>query len=293
MKATRTWLAASMGFAVGTILSVLLPAQQPPAPGATVPTPQLAESSQSVAAGPVDLVLRLQHETSDGAACAAYDAGKCCIEMAHWRAQLRRVAGGGAAGAPFACAMTSMQELDQQLLAAARTRVSKDDKGVAWSLVTLSIRPMPQTPWRCVRQLVERAATVYISSIEFAVVAKGRPGEERRLVTPLPRNSDVPALKDDEAPHEIRVAVLRERNSGALIRWCGRQKFSSDKVGDDQLKAALRSHKQDFAKIGDLHVPGIVDADGDLPWQVVVDVVDAMRSAGIDTIEFAQNGETK
>lgn len=97
------------------------------------------------------------------------------------------------------------------------------------------------------------------------------PGPGGPAVCPLP-----PPLE------EIRVFLRWDAATGATIRKVGREDVKSDA----DLLARIRLQASDYAKVGKLDPPVLVDATPDVPWQEVVHLVDLCKSERMDKIQF-------
>ena len=84
-----------------------------------------------------------------------------------------------------------------------------------------------------------------------------------------------------------------------FMRWDGERNLTSRKIGsqsvttDDDLTAAIRVRKDDYAKAGKTQVPVIIDATDVVPWHEVVHVVDLCKHEKLSQIEFAEPMEYK
>ncbi|HZN37858.1 MAG TPA: hypothetical protein VFD82_03590 [Planctomycetota bacterium] len=232
----------------------------------------------------MDILVALQHSPPSDAKCDG-DAGACDAEH-HWLVELQVAGRKAGAGKPVVLAMTQVAEIEKELRSAAASKAEKTEAAIV-SESTLSIRVPAQTPYRLVQRLIGMAARSGIHRIEFAVASAGT-ALEQRLAVPLPLPAKA-ELKPEEplVVEEIRVLLLMDRANGRLIRRFGNTVLANGVKGDAQLQSLLNDSADGWRRLGRPDVPGVIDAGSGVPWQAIVNVIDAFRAAGVENVQFA------
>ena|ERR1043165_7689698 len=101
---------------------------------------------------------------------------------------------------------------------------------------------------------------------------------------PKEKGNNIGELKTPPVLEEIRVFLRWDPERSATLRKIGSQSIDSD----DQLLAALRQRKADYAKLDKNEVPVLIDAMPAVPWQDVVHVLDLCKAERLAHIEFVE-----
>jgi hypothetical protein len=83
-------------------------------------------------------------------------------------------------------------------------------------------------------------------------------------------------------PPEVRVALLWDEAAQKSVRQIRAKKDPDDAA----LQSLIQETRDAFAKMGD-DVPVVIDADPRVPWKDVVALMDLVKRAGVERIEFA------
>jgi len=197
-----------------------------------------------------------------------------------------------------------------------------------YSDATLSIRAPAGTPFRVVERLIVIVARSGISRLSIAVApADARQGEQQ-LAVPLPIDRGGSPMAD---PGELRVTVSKtgtDRYTSCFEGWerfillpsqpvstpdldddlpipsrgelhehterkqVGRE-FPCDAAGSSRLGSFLQQWLSDPEHEPQRAATGLVDSAGNVPFQAVVEVIDAFRAAGVQQIGFAYHPNRK
>jgi biopolymer transport protein ExbD len=253
-------------------------AQEKPA---AVEVPKLAVSSQGEAKRFVDITVLLRHAAPTDAKCIK-DAATCDA-AAHWLVELRTAAR-RADPKPMTLAMSQLAELEKELRTAAAPNAKKVGEATISESILL-IRVPAQTPYRVVQSLLGTAATSGLHWIEFAVTSAGAAATERCLPIALPVNDGTAKVVEEDAKTElleIRIALMMDRETGQVRRSFGKNVLRND----EHLRGLLRAAGTDLVRLGLNDTEVIIDAASDVPWQAVVDVIDAIRGTGVKDLQF-------
>ena len=107
---------------------------------------------------------------------------------------------------------------------------------------------------------------------------------EGKFDTWLPKGKGTGGVADASSEmHEIRIAMYWDSNNEKTIRQYGSRKYEND----DELQAAIRSAYEDAVKVNRPDIPVTIDADGRVPWDEVIKIVNMCKRNAIDNIEFA------
>ncbi len=108
---------------------------------------------------------------------------------------------------------------------------------------------------------------------------------EGKIDTWLPKYGNQPGTPDDKIHlEEIRVFMRWDADRNATTLKVGNTLVSSD----DEMAAAIRARKDDYAKTGKTEVPVIIDAMDPVPWHEVVHIVDQCKHEKLSPITFAE-----
>ena len=111
---------------------------------------------------------------------------------------------------------------------------------------------------------------------------------EQRLAVPLPAPSGAEASTEPPPPvEEVRVALLWDKTRGEVIRRFGNAILAKGAKGDVQLQQLVQESINGWRRLGKPDTPGVIDAAVAVPWEAVVQVIDAFRAAGFEKIQFA------
>jgi biopolymer transport protein ExbD len=105
---------------------------------------------------------------------------------------------------------------------------------------------------------------------------------EGKFDTWLPRDhgpGDPPAV----LPSEVRVALLWNEAKREVSRQLGVRRYDDDA----DLQRAIGDAHQAWVTLGRPDVPVTIDADTRIPWDHVAHVVNLVKRANVDRIEFA------
>ena len=107
---------------------------------------------------------------------------------------------------------------------------------------------------------------------------------EGKFDTWLPKGKGTGGVADASSEmHEIRIAMYWDSNNEKTIRQYGSRKYEND----DELQAAIRAAYDDAVKFNRPDIPVTIDADGRVPWDEVIKIVNMCKRNAIDNIEFA------
>jgi biopolymer transport protein ExbD len=85
-------------------------------------------------------------------------------------------------------------------------------------------------------------------------------------------------------PEEIRIRLLWNRDTGSTWMQVGDSRLLASY---DQMMALARERRAEFAAAGKTGWPLKIDAQGDVPWNDVVHVLDLARRDGFPRIEWS------
>ena len=107
---------------------------------------------------------------------------------------------------------------------------------------------------------------------------------EGKFDTWLPKGKGTGGVADASTVlQEIRIAMFWDSNAEKTIRQYGSRRYEND----EELEASIRAAYEDFVKLNRPDVPVTIDADGRVPWDEVIKVVNMCKRNAIDNIEFA------
>lgn len=261
-------------------------AQEKPATGSPAPAlAPLATSTQGQARARVDIVIALRHAPAPDARC---DGGASACDVAgHWLIELQ------AAGAkPVLLTLEQQAELQKELKSAASPKARKV-AAVTRSDATLSLRVPPNAPYACVQSLLTTVALSGIHQTEFAVASADQ--GEQRLAVPLPISTGA-EIEEDTAPHaiqEVRIALYWDQARSDLTRVFGKNSMPKGAEGDARLLMCIKDCMEGWRKLGKPDTPGCIDAARAVPWEAVVQTIDAFRAAGVQNIQFSSGKPRK
>jgi biopolymer transport protein ExbD len=99
----------------------------------------------------------------------------------------------------------------------------------------------------------------------------------------LPKGKGVGGVGDTNILQEIRVAMYWDADLKKTIR-----QFTSRKVQtDEELQDLIRGAYEDYVRIGKPEAPVIIDAEAQVPWDDVINVLNLCKRNKIENIEFA------
>jgi biopolymer transport protein ExbD len=107
---------------------------------------------------------------------------------------------------------------------------------------------------------------------------------EGKFDTWLPKGKGVGGVADASSIlQEIRIAMFYDPNTEKTTRQYGTRKYEND----DELSGAIKAAYDDFVLKNRPDVPVTIDADGRVPWDEVIKVVNLCKRNQIGNIEFA------
>jgi biopolymer transport protein ExbD len=255
--------------------------KQEPAPKAEpvkVEAKQLPVSSQGKKGETTDIVLTCAHATG-AVPCEKNAAPGGCSAAEHWRVHVK-FGGTDAPGKAFALADTELLKNELEMAASPKAKTKHADR-VNLSDATMSIRVPAAMPYAIVQSLLTITACSGIHRLEFAVVPAADAAEVR-LPVPLPTDEQIVLVDDPKtAPEDLRVVLTADAKTGASTPRFGRTVVRDNQ----QLEALIKDAHADRVRIGQPK-PCIIDAAAGVPWQAVVNVIDACHAAGV-RVEFA------
>ena len=99
----------------------------------------------------------------------------------------------------------------------------------------------------------------------------------------LPKNKGIEGMPLKAVIQEIRVALFWDDKNLATVR-----KFGTHVVPeDDQLLKLISEAYADFKRLNSPDVGLTIDADGRVPWEAVINVMNIGKKAGLSKLEFA------
>ena len=255
-------------------------AQEKPRAGTPAPAvPPLATSKQGESKTAVDIVVALRHMPPGVGKCDK--GGGACDVAEHWLVELQP-----AGGKPVLLTLHQQSELQKELKSAASPKARKVES-VTLSDATVSLRVPPNTPYANVQSLLTTVASAGIHRTEFAVASADQ-AIEQRLAVPLPTPSGAEASTDPAPPgEEVRVALFWDKAKGEVIRKFGNTVLRKGAIGETQTVELIQDSMEGWRRLGKPDTPGVIDAAGAVPWQAVVQVIDAFRAARVKNIQFA------
>ena len=97
-----------------------------------------------------------------------------------------------------------------------------------------------------------------------------------------------PPVDLDKIP-EVRVLMRWDDSTRSVRRKIGDREFADDA----ELQKAIADAHDAWTKQGKPDAPVTIDADGRVPWNQVIDVVNIIKRCGINKIEFAMGTPPK
>lgn len=262
--------------------AVAVAQEKPPTDKAVVAITPLATSSQGEATAPVDIVLVLRHSPPA--------AGKCekgpdaCDAPEHWVVELQP-----AGGKAVQLTMDQRAELVKELSSAGKQKARKIGTRTV-SDATVSLRVPLKAPHARVHAMLVAIAEAGLHKTEFAVRSAGK--VEQRLVFPLPVDTE-PKGAEAAPVEEVRITLLWDEARSDVTRYVGGRNLPSGAQGDALLRSILAESTEDLRPGKKTNAPGVIDAAGAVPWDAVVQIIDALRAAGVRDIRFAAGKGTK
>jgi len=105
----------------------------------------------------------------------------------------------------------------------------------------------------------------------------------------LPKDKGAEGLPSLDLISEVRVALLWDDNTRTVHR-----KLLTREIPDDgELKAAIAQAHDAWVQKGKPDAPVTIDADGRIPWNEVINVVNIIKRCDINKIEFAMGAAPK
>jgi biopolymer transport protein ExbD len=99
----------------------------------------------------------------------------------------------------------------------------------------------------------------------------------------LPKDKGDQGLPSLDLISEVRVALLWDENTQMVHRKMKVREFQND----EELEKAITEAHNDWVKLGKPDAPVTIDADGKIPWNEVVNVMNIIKRCNIEKIEFA------
>ena len=107
---------------------------------------------------------------------------------------------------------------------------------------------------------------------------------EGKFDTWLPKGKGTGGVADaTNLLQEIRIALIWDPDNERTIRQYGTRRYDND----DELQGAIKAAYDDFIKINRPDTPVTIDAEGPVPWEEVIRVVNLCKRNQISNIEFA------
>ena len=105
----------------------------------------------------------------------------------------------------------------------------------------------------------------------------------------LPKDKGSEGLPSLDLISEVRIAILWDENTQQIHRKMGVREIPDD--GD--LQRSITEAHQAWVQKGKPDAPVTIDADARIPWSEVVNVVNIIKLAQIEKIEFAMGAPPK
>jgi biopolymer transport protein ExbD len=201
--------------------------------------------------------LRLFHEGK----CAPADAGKICPDDRHWKVD----AGGRA---------LDFDDLDEVLKGEAE-RERKGAPHAQLSERSVEIGGEPRTPWARVITVMRRSAAAGIYKIALRGSGAGR---SLKFWLREPERKPVGFRLQ-----ELTAILSYDRIRGRTVRRVGAR---GEVESLDELIAGLKDVRAELRRGGKTDFPVILDVGLDVPWEDVFALMERLRSAGFETLEF-------
>jgi biopolymer transport protein ExbD len=145
------------------------------------------------------------------------------------------------------------------------------------------VRADAKAPYRVPYLAVKAAAEAGLTRILFATRKDAASTTENAVLWQLPGPDDPP---DPDGLPDIRLAARLKR--GELIRTfeIDPKAIPPGADGDQKLEGMLRAKRDEQRRLWKLEIPVVVEAEGAVPWQHVVDLVSLALRSGSTRIEL-------
>jgi len=91
---------------------------------------------------------------------------------------------------------------------------------------------------------------------------------------------------------EIRIAMFWDKGAQKTIRVYGHREVADGPAGTQELETLIQGAYEDWTRKGKPQVPVIVDAEYEVPWEEVIQIVNIAKRLGVSNIEFAMGASS-